>query len=252
MMLLVEMLDLGSLLLQAGGNAASTYVTAGSIYTENTITVLIETLTILAISMQIARGYFLRILRKFTLRLAADIWWLLFILLRDASIFVVVFLGFTLFWPGTFQDYPIAVPWQLLAIDFFAFALVLLLVKDTDEEPKYNRLLTVFVLIGTFMYVIGTTFVTESALALHTLPPTVSTSTGNIWGFFGTYFNSQNNVTMAIYSFYVTFTLLLLAGGMAIYSSFRGGGNMPKNDAKVKPNPVIKQPAAAQPAAQQK
>ena len=68
------MLDLGSLLLQAGGNAASTYVTAGSIYTENTITVLIETLTILAISMQIARGYFLRILRKFTLRLAADIW----------------------------------------------------------------------------------------------------------------------------------------------------------------------------------
>ena len=93
------MFDIGSLLMQA--NAASTYVTAGSVYTENTITVLIEILTVLAISMQIARGYFLRILGKFTLRLAADIWWLLFVLLRDASIFAVVFLGFSLFWPGT-------------------------------------------------------------------------------------------------------------------------------------------------------
>ncbi|MFI5412475.1 MAG: hypothetical protein ACHQX1_01135, partial [Candidatus Micrarchaeales archaeon] len=206
--------------------------------------VIIEILTVLAISMQIARGYFLRILRKFTLRLAADIWWLLFILLRDATIFVVVFLGFTLFWPGTFQDYPIAVPWQLLAIDFYAFALVLLLVKDTDEDPKYNKLLTIFVLIGTFLYLVGTVFVTESALALGTLPPTVSASTSNIWGFFNTYFNSENNTALAIYSFYVTFTLLLLAGGIATMSSFRNGGNMAKKSMTLQPKPTVKQPDA--------
>ena len=240
------MFDIGSLLLQA--NAASTYVTAGSVYTENTITVLIEILTVLAISMQIARGYFLRILRKFTLRLAADIWWLLFVLLRDASIFAVVFLGFSLFWPGTYQDYPVAVPWQLLAIDFFAFALVLLLVKDTDEEPKYNQLLTVFVLIGTFMYLIGTVFVTESALALATLPPTVSASPSNVWGFFNMYFNSQTNPTVAIYSFYVTFALLLIAGGIAITSSMLGGGNLPIRGLRIAPKPVVKQPNPPQPA----
>ncbi len=243
------MFDIGLLLVQA--NAASTYVTAGSVYTENTITVLIEILTVLAISMQIARGYFLRILRKFTLRLAADIWWLLFVLLRDASIFAVVFLGFSLFWPGTYQDYPVAVPWQLLAVDFFAFALVLLLVKDTDEEPKYNQLLTVFVLVGTFLYLIGTVFVTESALALSTLPPTVSASPSNVWGFFNMYFNSQNNPAVAIYSFYITFALLLIAGGIAISSSMMGGGNLPIRGFRVAPKPVVKQPAAA-PAAQAK
>jgi hypothetical protein len=233
------MLWLVPFLLQAA-NPASTYVTAGSIYTENTIAVIIEILVILAISMQIARGYFLRILRKFTLRLAADLWWLLFILLRDASIFVIVFLGVSLFWPGTYQDYPIAVPFQLLAIDLYAFALVLLLIKDTDEDPKYNSWLTILVVLGGFLYVIGTVFVTESATALATLPPTVSLNPSNIWGFFNTYFNSINNTTLAIYSFYVTFALLLIAGGIAISVGFRSGNNISKRNVITTPNPVAK------------
>ena len=240
------MLDLTSFLLQSAANQVSTYVTAGSIYTETTITVVIEILTVLAISMQIARGYFLRVLRKFTLRLAADIWWLIFILLRDATIFLVVFLGFTLFWPGTYQDYPIAVPFQLLAIDFFAFALVLLLIKDTDEEPKYNQLLTIFVLIGTTLYILGTLFVTESPLALTTLPPTVSYSTSNIWGFFYANFNSQLNPAMSIYSFYICFGLLLVAGFIAIYSSFKSGNSTPKKEIVTPAAPIVKQPTTIQ------
>ncbi len=226
------------ILMQAAG-AAQMYVTAGSVYTENTITVLIEILTILAISMQIARGYFLRILRKFTLRLAADIWWLLFILLRDASIFLVLFLGVSLFWPGTYQDYPIAVPFQPLAIDFFAFALVLLLIKDTDEDPFYNSLLTIFVLAGTVLYLFGTVFVTESALALAVLPPTVSPSVGNFWGFINQNFNSENAPAMSIYSFYVTFALLLIAGGIAIANSFHP--NYPRTSVQTNPKPIVKQ-----------
>ena len=82
------------------------YVNTLSVFTEATITITITLLMILAVSIQLVRVYFLRILKKFTLRLAADIWWLLFILLRDGAIFVVVFLGFMLFWPGIYQDFP--------------------------------------------------------------------------------------------------------------------------------------------------
>ncbi|BCS90848.1 MAG: hypothetical protein ARM1_0305 [Candidatus Micrarchaeota archaeon] len=214
-------------------------VSAGSIYTENTVTVLVQLLTILALSIQIARGYFLRILRKFTLRLAADIWWLLFIILRDASIFLVVFLGFELFWPGTYEDYPIAVPFQLLAIVFYAYALVLLLVTDTDEDPKYNKALTILVTIGTFLFIFGTIFVTESAATLSVLPPTVSTSKSNIWGFFNYYFNSINDPTMAIYSFYACFTLIVIAGLIAIYYGLKG--NLPRARIITKPVPTPKE-----------
>lgn len=238
------MLDLllSSVLVNATVNPSS-IVTAGSIYTENTVTVLIEILVVLAISMQIARGYFLRVLRKFTLRLAADIWWLLFVILRDASIFLVLFLGVSLFWPGAYQDYPVAVPFQLLAIDFFAFALVLILIKDTDEEPKWNNILTWLVLIGGMLYMFGTVFVTESAVALAVLPPTVSLSASNPWGFMNTYFNSENDPALSIYSFYVCLALLVIAGGIAVSASFTRAANEPKQEIRVQPNPIIKQPA---------
>ncbi len=222
----------------------NTYVSSLSVYTEATIAILITLLTILAVSIQIVRPYFIRILKKFTLRLAADIWWLLFILLRDASIFLIVFLGFLLFWPGIYQDFPIAVPFQPLAIDFFAIALVLMVIKDTDEEPFYNSLLSVFVIIGTLLYTVGTVFVTESATQLAVLPPTVSTSTSNIWGFFNTYFNSINNPALAMYTFYVGFAILGVCGVIVTVYSFKGG--FFNRQIEPKPQPVIKETSPAQ------
>jgi hypothetical protein len=218
---------------------ASTYVTAGSVYTENTIVVLITMLMILALSVQIARNYFMRILKKFTLRLAADIWWLVYILLRDASIFLVVFLGFLLFWPAIYQDFPVAVPFEPLAIDFYAMALVLMLVVDTDEVPLYNSLMTILVLIGTFMYITGVVFVTESATALPILPPTVSLSASNIWGFFNANFNSINNPALSIYTFYVAFGILSLCGLIAVLYSFKGG--LLNRLIEPKPKPAVKE-----------
>lgn len=244
----VELIDLIPLLLQANAaaNPSQVYVNAGSIFTEQTITVLLQLLVILAISMQIARPYFLRILRKFTLRLAADIWWLLFILLRDASIFLIVFLGAELFWPGTYGDYPVAVPFQPLAVDFFAMALVLMIVKDTDEEPKWNNLLTTFVAIGSLLYMFGTIFVTESAVFYTgaALPPTVSMGTGNFWGFMNMYFNSQNNPALAIYTFYVTLAILAICGGIVVRNAYspiapKQPGTPP--EPQPKPVPMVKQ-----------
>jgi hypothetical protein len=219
--------------------SAATYVTAGSIYTENTIVVLITLLMVLALSVQIARNYFLRILRKFTLRLAADIWWLVYILLRDASIFLVVFLGFMLFWPAIYQDFPIAVPFEPLAIDFYAMALVLMLVADTDEVPLYNSIVTILVLIGTVLYITGVIFVTESATALAVLPATVSLSTSNIWGYFNANFNSINNPDLSIYTFYVTFGILSICGAVAIIYSFKGG--IMNRTIEPKPKPAVKE-----------
>ncbi len=238
-------LHLLGLLLQSNGGA---YVSALSVYTEATISILITLLTLLALSIQLARGYFLRILRKFTLRLAADIWWLIYIILRDASIFLIVFMGFMLFWPGIYQDFPIAVPFQPLAIVVFAGALLLMYLKDTDEEPYWNSILTILVIIGTTLYAGGTVLVTESATQLGTLPPTVSMNTDNIWGFFNTYFNSMNNPAMSIYTFYVCFVSLVVIALIAILKSFDGG--ISNRNIEPKPQPIVKETAPAQPAQQ--
>ncbi len=233
----------------------NTAVTSGATFTEETITVLLTMLTLLALSIQIARSYFIRILKKFTLRFAADIWWLIFVILRDASIFLIVFMGFLLYWPGIYQDFPIAVPFQPLAVDFFAMALVLMLVKDTDEMPLYNSLLTIFVAIGTMLYIFGTVFVTESAMQLANLPPTISSSLSNPWGYAYATFNSMTNAPLSIYTFYVGFSILGICGLIAIIYSFRGG--IMNRVIEPKANPAIKttqppQQAPASPSEQKK
>ena len=220
-------------------SAVNTYVTAGSIYTENTIAVVLTMLTVLALSLQIARRYFIRILRKFTLRLAADIWWLLYVILRDASIFLVVFLGVMIFWPGIYQDFPIAVPFAPLSIDLFAIALVLMLVVDTEDSAFYNSIVSILVIAGAFIYLAGTILVTESAVQLATLPPTVSQSTSNIWGYAYQNFNSINNPALSIYSFYVSIVILGICGLIAIVYSFEGGIFNRKIEPKA--NPTVKE-----------
>ncbi|MCL5008297.1 MAG: hypothetical protein M1156_00180 [Candidatus Marsarchaeota archaeon] len=235
-------LNSATLLQSVPGYAAAnstTYLNAATIYTENTIAVMLTLLTILAISIQVARGYFLRVLKKFTLRVAADVWWLIYVILRDASIFLVVFLGFMLFYPGIYQDFPIAVPFMPLAVDFFAIALVIMLIKDTDEDIKYNNVLTILIAVGTFLYIFGTIFVTESATQLANLPPTVSNSASNIWGFVNTYFNSMNNPALSIYSFYICFGILVIAGIVALRYGLEFG--IPRSSVITNPNPIIKQ-----------
>lgn len=224
---------------------SSTLVASLATYTENTIAVLLPLIAILAVSIQVARSYFLRILKKFTLRLAADIWWLLYVILRDASIFLMVFLGFEMFYPGIYQDFPIAVPFMPLAIAVFAMALVLVLVVDTDEIPFYNSILTILVIIGAFLYITGVILVTESPVALAVLPPTVSTSAGNIWGYTNQYLNSMNNPALSIYTFYVSFGIVGLCGLAAILYSFRGG--IFNRFLEPKPKPVVKEVEPAQP-----
>ena len=214
-----------------------------AVFVEETLTVVILLLMVLAISLQLARGYFLRILKKFTLRLTADLWWLIYILLRDLTVFLVLFLGFVLFLPSAALVYPVAVPFMPLGIDLYAFALVLILVKETDENGHYDTLVTTLLAAGTALYMIGTIAVTESAVQLSTLPGTVSMSTSNPWGFFYTYFSSVSNPALEIYSFYVTFALLVIAGLYAIKWSFNPTGAKPKTV----PNPTPK--VAAMPSA---
>lgn len=233
-----------------GSTVVNNYVTAGATYTENTVVVILTMLTILALSIQIARRYFIRILKKFTLRIAADIWWLIYVILRDASIFLVVFLGFMLFWPGIYQDFPIAMPFAPLAVDFFAMALVLMLVVDTEDNSLYNSMVSIFVIIGSMLYISGMILVTESAAQLSKLPPTVTTNVNNIWGFAYKYFNSMNNPALSIYTFYVSITILGICGLIAIIYSFRGG--ILNRRVEPKANPIVKQVQAPVQQAQKK
>ncbi|MDG6986025.1 MAG: hypothetical protein JRM73_04685 [Nitrososphaerota archaeon] len=209
---------LASVAVLAASNIPATYaisttgmVSAGSIWLETTIAVALVFVTAMAFSLQIARGYFLRILNKFTLRLGADIWWLTYVLIRDGLIFMSLIMSLMVFFPGTFLDYPLAVPFFPLTSVLFAAALVTKLYFDADDSRNAFRFVTVLVFAGTVSWIFGTVFITETPLALSTLPAGISATSG-IWATIYNNFSSTQNLGLAMTSFYGGFAALGLIG----------------------------------------
>lgn len=186
-------------------------VSGGSIWLETTIAVAMVFVTAMAFSLQIARGYFLRTLEKFTLRLGADIWWLAYVLIRDALIFMSFIMGLMVFFPGTFQDYAVAVPFMPVSVVLFGAALIIKLYFDADESRNAFRAVTALVFGGSVLWIFGTIFVTETPLALPTLPSGVSSDSGLWYNIYNT-FSSLTNVDLSMLTFNVCFAALGVIG----------------------------------------
>jgi hypothetical protein len=184
--------------------ASGDLVSAGSVWLETTIAVAMVFVTAMAFSLQIARGYFTRILNKFTLRLGADIWWLAYILIRDALIFMSFVMGLMVFFPGTYLDYPLAVPFMPLSVLLFGMALVVKLYVDADENRNAFRAVTFLTFGGAALWIFGAIFVLETPLVLSTLPAGVSATSG-VWAFMYNNFSSTANLNLAMDSFQACF-----------------------------------------------
>lgn len=160
------------------------------LWTHITLIVTIATLFVGAMMVQLARPYFLRILKKFTLRLGADLWWLTFILVRDGLMFASFLLGLIFLHPHAYTFIPIAMPFAPLSVVFMAGALVIKLIRDADEERRANDMVTllvvlagVFNMINLLMFIEGGSgepFTTLMALFASNLNPALAMMSWNV------------------------------------------------------------------------
>jgi hypothetical protein len=193
-------------------------VNGGSIWLETTLVIALSHVSVVAFSLQIGRGYFIRALGKFSLKLGADIWWLTYVLIRDALIILSFIIGLLVFLPATFLDYPMAVPFMPVAVVFFGAALVTKLYYDADDHQNAYRIVTLLVFGGAMLWVSGTIFVTESPLFLTVLPPGLSATNG-LWHSMYLTFSSQNNLSLAMSSFEVCLPCLVVIGIVGLLHS---------------------------------
>jgi hypothetical protein len=190
-------------------------VGGGSIWLETTIAVALSFISVMAFSLQIARGYFMRTLNKFTLRLGADIWWLAYVMIRDGLLFGTFVMGLLVFFPGTFLDYDIAVPFAPVAVLLFGAALIIKLYFDADENRNAFRAVTGLTFFGTALWIFGIIFVTETPMILSPLPSSVGATSGIWYTIFQT-FSSRNNLDLAMTTFQYTFPILGLFGLLGV------------------------------------
>lgn len=125
---------------------------AGEAFIEGTIAAALVVLWILALAMHLGRPYMVRTTGKFTLRLGADLWWIIYVALRDLIV-VQVFLGsFIFFYPDVVAGQALPITGGLAAVCAFAVLLIKLM-RPADATAAYRWQLLLLGL-GATLYVV--------------------------------------------------------------------------------------------------
>jgi hypothetical protein len=115
------------------------------------------------LSMHFARPYVIRFLRTLTLRFGGDVWWLSYVLVRDALLVVTLGLSLIFFYPNLYlkgEGLPITAP---ISTVLLFWVLVVKLVRDMDDDPAVFRLVSVLLVVASVLYVVPQIYGMESA-----------------------------------------------------------------------------------------
>ena len=137
------------------------FVEGGQQWLVATIAAFMPALWAFTLMLHLARPYVLRTLGKLSLRFGADVWWLTYVLVRDAVTIVTFGLSVIFLMPNLILtlDLPVTAP---LATLFLFWALYVKLVYDADDRFGAYRLVTVLLVIGATFYFVPQTLGIEA------------------------------------------------------------------------------------------
>jgi len=137
-------------------------VQGGSQWLIATIVAFLPVLWTMSLMLHIGRPYVLRTLRRCGLRLGADVWWMSYLIIRDALLLVTFALSFIFFNPSLVVNmaFPITGPLAALCL---LLALAVKLTRRVDDDINAYRLATIFLVLGATLYYIPLVFSVEAA-----------------------------------------------------------------------------------------
>ena len=112
--------------------------------------------------MHFARPYIIRFLGTLTLRFGGDVWWLSYVLIRDALMVITFALSMIFLMPNLYigLGLPITAP---IATVILAWALVVKLLRDADDDPAAFRLVSVLLVVASVLYIVPQIYGLEAA-----------------------------------------------------------------------------------------
>ena len=113
--------------------------------------------------MHFARPAVIRFLQSLTLRFGGDVWWLSYVLIRDALLVITLGLGMLFFMPNLYFEgdgLPITAPLSVLIL---FWALIIKIVRDPDEDPQAFRFLSLLLVIASVLYIVPQVYGMEAA-----------------------------------------------------------------------------------------
>jgi hypothetical protein len=114
------------------------------------------------LSLHFARPYVLRFLQKLTLRFGGDVWWLSYVLTRDALLVITLCLSVVFVFPNLYLSIGLPLTAPLATLVLFWAALVKLL-RDPDDNPFDFQLQSVLMVVASILYIVPQVYGMEAA-----------------------------------------------------------------------------------------
>ena len=191
-------------------------------FLEGTLAAVLPVIWLALLGLHLGRPYILDMIDRFTLRLGADLLWLIYIALRDILIISGVIMSFMFLFPDVVSTDQLPLTGGFAAVMLFAVLLVKLM-GDPDHTLRDFRLVTWLLGIGALFYFIPYLFgVMFNQVATGPLLPVSQ------------FLVSNTNATWAVALGYITTALFAIMGAVAVgYVLMTGGrAEVPETTAK--------------------
>jgi hypothetical protein len=185
-------------------------VQGGAAWMVATIVAFLPALWTMTLILHLGRPYVLRTLRRCGLRLGADIWWMSYLLFRDAVLILTFALSFVFFQPNivTTAALPITGPIAALCL---LLALAVKMSRRVDDDVNAFRLATVFLVLGATLYYFPLVFAVEAASQEHL---------ANI----AQAFTSNTNTGVALWIMWASLAGVILVAGWIFFRAMVSAG----------------------------
>jgi hypothetical protein len=196
-------------------------------FVEGTIAAALVALWLLAVALHLARPYMLAATRKFTLRLGADLWWTIYVGMRDIFLLQVFLGSFIFFYPDVVKNNDLPITGGLAGAAAFAVLLLKLMTKG-DADARSFQAQTFLIGLGATLYLVP-----------YFLGSQVTTVSSSYASQLASILVSSQNQTWALVLCYVSGALVGLMGLIAVVYNLRLASPPPR-----KADAPASQPAA--------
>ena len=141
---------------------AAAFTSGGSEWMMLSVAAVLPILWAFTLSLHFARPYVLRFLQKLTLRFGGDVWWLSYVLTRDALLVITLCLSIVFLFPNLYLKVGAPITAPLAALVLF-WAAVVKIVRDPDENASDFQLMSVLMIIASVLYIVPQVYGMEAA-----------------------------------------------------------------------------------------
>ena len=180
------------------------------IWTAQTLLNLGILFSIISALLHIGRPYFERILSRMTLRVAADIWWLVYVVLRDGLLFFSVLFILLNVNLDLMADIKVGLPFVPMGMVVLVIALIIKVFRNTEDLNKLSRVNNYIITFAAFLNYLGYLLVMEAPGNEY------AAAQQPFWQIMKS-MRSNLNPWLSTIVFYITFGLLIITLATALY-----------------------------------